>query len=93
MGIFAALDVSQEQTAICFVASDGAIRVDGKVVTCPEAIASWLSPWKEDIERIGIETGPLAVWLWNALKPALPALSRIKVMETHDSGCVYAGPA
>ena len=35
----------------------------------------------------------LAVWLWNTLKPALPALSRIRVMETHDSGCVYAGPA
>ena len=35
----------------------------------------------------------LAVWLWNALKPALPALSRVRVMETHDSGCVYAGPA
>jgi 6-pyruvoyltetrahydropterin/6-carboxytetrahydropterin synthase len=33
----------------------------------------------------------LAVWLWQQLKPALPALSQIKVMETHDSGCVYRG--
>ena len=67
MGVFAALDVSQEQTAICVVAFDGAILAEGKVATCPDAIASWLSPWKEDIERIGMETGPLAVWLWNAL--------------------------
>ncbi|MGK2952100.1 MAG: 6-carboxytetrahydropterin synthase QueD, partial [Thiobacillus sp.] len=33
----------------------------------------------------------LAVWLWNALKPALPGLSKILVMESHDSGCVYRG--
>jgi transposase len=68
MGIFAALDVSQEQTAICVVASDGAILAEGKVATCPDAIASWLSSWKDDLERIGMETGPLAVWLWNALR-------------------------
>ena len=68
MGVFVALDVSQEQNAICVVAYDGAILAEGKVVTCPDAIASWLSSWKEDIERIGMETGPLAVWLWNALR-------------------------
>jgi 6-pyruvoyltetrahydropterin/6-carboxytetrahydropterin synthase len=34
----------------------------------------------------------LAQWVWQHLKPALPGLSRIKVMETHDSGCIYRGP-
>jgi 6-pyruvoyltetrahydropterin/6-carboxytetrahydropterin synthase len=34
----------------------------------------------------------LAVWVWRMLKPALPGLSRVKVMETHDAGCVYSGP-
>lgn len=33
----------------------------------------------------------LSIWLWRQLKPALPSLSSIKVMETHDSGCVYRG--
>lgn len=33
----------------------------------------------------------LAVWLWQQLQPALPGLSQIKVMETHDSGCAYRG--
>jgi 6-pyruvoyltetrahydropterin/6-carboxytetrahydropterin synthase len=33
----------------------------------------------------------LALWLWRRIKPELPGLSRIKVMETHDSGCVYRG--
>ena len=33
----------------------------------------------------------LAVWLWRQLKPALPGLSAVTVMETHDSGCIYRG--
>lgn len=41
---------------------------EAKVVTGPDAITSLLSPWKEDLERIGMETGPLAVSLWNALR-------------------------
>ena len=35
----------------------------------------------------------LARWLWQQLQPALPGLSQIKVMETHDSGCIYRGEA
>jgi 6-pyruvoyltetrahydropterin/6-carboxytetrahydropterin synthase len=34
----------------------------------------------------------LATWIWDALKPALPALSKIVVHETCTSGCVYTGP-
>jgi len=34
----------------------------------------------------------LAIWIWQHLKPALPALSRIVVHETCTSGCVYTGP-
>ena len=34
----------------------------------------------------------LAVWLWNTLHTQLPKLSKITVMETHDSGCIYLGP-
>jgi 6-pyruvoyltetrahydropterin/6-carboxytetrahydropterin synthase len=33
----------------------------------------------------------LAVWLWSRLQRALPELSRIAVMESHDSGCLYYG--
>lgn len=67
MGVFAALDVSQEETAICVVGQDGAILAEAKVATCPDAIASWLAERSDCLERVGMETGPLAVWLWNAL--------------------------
>lgn len=33
----------------------------------------------------------LAIWIWGRLKPALPDLAKIVVMETKDSGCVYRG--
>ena len=33
----------------------------------------------------------LAIWIWNSLKPALAALSKIVVHETCTSGCVYTG--
>ena len=33
----------------------------------------------------------LAKWIWQQLKPLLPELSRIRIMETCTSGCVYCG--
>lgn len=34
----------------------------------------------------------LAVWIWERLQPALPAMSRVVVHETCTSGCRYEGP-
>jgi transposase len=67
MGVFAALDVSQEETAICLVGQDGTILAEAKVPTCPDRITSWLTERATDLDRVDMETGPLAVWLWNAL--------------------------
>jgi 6-pyruvoyltetrahydropterin/6-carboxytetrahydropterin synthase len=33
----------------------------------------------------------LARWVWQRLKPALPALVRIQVYETCAAGCIYHG--
>ena len=63
MGVFAALDMSQEETAIGVVRPDGALVAEVKVPTCPDAIADWLAESAEGLERVGMETGPLAVWL------------------------------
>ena len=65
--MFAALDVSQEETAICVVRQDGTHVAEAKVPSCPDAIADWLTERTEGLERVGMETGPLAAWLWNAL--------------------------
>ena len=34
----------------------------------------------------------LAAWVWQQLKPALPALSAVVIHETCTSGCRYQGP-
>lgn len=46
-----------------------------------------------DVEGLENPTSEnLARWIWDALKPRLPALCRILVHETCTSGCAYAGP-
>lgn len=67
MPCFAALDVSQETTAICVVDDDSTIIVERTIVTCPDGITSFLRDKAPNLSRVGLETGPLAVWLWNAL--------------------------
>lgn len=45
-----------------------------------------------DIEGLENPTSEnLARWIWQALKPQLPLLSKIVVRETCTSGCVYQG--
>lgn len=45
-----------------------------------------------DIEGLENPTSErLAIWIWERLKPALPALSQIVVHETCTSGCRYRG--
>jgi transposase len=64
---YAALDVSQEATAICVVDEAGRVTAEKKVTTCPEVISTWLGKHAPGLVRVGMETGPLAVWLWNEL--------------------------
>lgn len=64
---YAAIDVSMEQTAICVVEEDGRKIAEGEVPTDPDAITDWLAGKAGQVARIGMETGPLAVWLWNEL--------------------------
>ena len=33
----------------------------------------------------------LARWIWQRLKPSLPALEKIILHETCTSGCIYSG--
>ena len=33
----------------------------------------------------------IAIWIWNEIKPDLPALNKIKLNETPTSGAIYTG--
>src|SRR4051812_47010507 len=72
---YAAWDVSQETTCICLVDETGRVIREAKLPTCPDAITVWLSQKAVDLARVGLETGPMAVWLWNELHAqALPVV-------------------
>lgn len=46
-------------------------------------------------EIVGLENPTsenMAIWIWDQLKPLLPALSRVVINETCTSGCQYRGP-
>ncbi len=72
----------------------------GWVMDFAELDAAWQSiharldhRYLNDIEGLDNPTSEnLAVWLWSTLQIQIPRLSKITVMETHDSGCIYCGP-
>jgi transposase len=68
MRSYVGLDVSQATTAICVVDEDGRTLAEGKVPTCPRAIAAFVRTQAPELIRLGLETGPLAVWLFGALR-------------------------
>jgi transposase len=65
---YAALDVSNEQTAIHVVDEAGRAIWRGKRASDPEALAEALRRHAPDLVRVGLETGFLTPWLYHSLK-------------------------
>ena len=64
---YVGLDVSQKETAICVIDGAGAKLWEGVSRSTPDAIAGVLKKRAPMATRVGMETGPLAVWHWHAL--------------------------
>jgi transposase len=85
---YAALDVSQKATAVCVVDETGKVIRTTKLPACPGAIASWLAKKAAGLVRVGMETGPLAVWLWNELHArGCRSCAWMPGTQTRRSGC------
>ena len=67
---YVGLDVSLETTSVCVLDEAGAVVWRGKVASTPEAIAAAVRVRAPQVERIGLETGPLCTWHWHALRQA-----------------------
>jgi transposase len=67
---YAALDVSNEETAIHVVDEAGHTVWRGKRASDPEALATALRRHAPDLVRVGLETGFLTPWLYHSLKAA-----------------------
>jgi transposase len=68
MAQYVGLDVSQKETAICVIDDAGAKLWEGTCRTSPQMIADVLHKRAPHATRVGMETGPLAVWHWHAFR-------------------------
>ena len=67
---YAALDVSNNQTALHVVDEAGHTVWRGKRASDPEALAAALRRHAPELVRVGLETGFLTPWLYHGLKAA-----------------------
>ena len=75
MKYYIGLDVSLATTAICAVDENGAIIKEGVAASDPDEIANWLEQLGLAFERVGLETGSTAAWLYSGLRDrGLPAV-------------------
>jgi transposase len=65
---FVGLDVSQKLTHVCVVEQKGTVVWRGTCLSTPEDIAITIRTRAPEVVKIGLETGPLAIWHWHALQ-------------------------
>src|SRR6201989_2023127 len=68
MGHYVGIDVSLECSSVCVVDASGKIVREGKVASEPVTLITWLGSLGVNLERIGLEAGPLSQWLYGALR-------------------------
>src|SRR5438128_11980589 len=79
MNHYAGIDVSLECSCVCVIDANGKILREAKVASEPEALIAWFRCSGFDLERIGLEAGPLSQWLFAAMKAAGLA---VELLET-----------
>jgi transposase len=70
MGQYVGLDVSLEETKVHVLDEQGKRVWRGACVSHPAVIEATIRKYAPDVVRIGLETGPLTTWLWQALTDA-----------------------
>ena len=68
MSEYVGLDVSLEGTSVCILDDGGRVMLGRTVVTDPESIARLIRAKARRVNRVGLETGQLSVWLCHELR-------------------------
>src|SRR3974390_1039827 len=85
MDYYAGIDVSLEASSICVVDGSGKIIKETKVSSEPEALIAWFKGLPFEVERIGLEAGPLSQWLYAGLKEAGLAVELLETRHVRDA--------
>ncbi|MCR4471811.1 IS110 family transposase [Burkholderia sp. SCN-KJ] len=83
METYVGLDVSQKATTVCVVDRDGSVVWRGTVAPNPDAIADTIKQQAREIKRVGMETGPLAVWFYHGLRERNVPVDCIHARHVH----------
>ncbi len=67
---FIGLDVPVKETAVCIIDEAGKICREVKVVSHPDDLIAALKGQTWNVERVGLEAGPLSQWLFEGLARA-----------------------
>lgn len=67
---YVGLDVSVKLTAVCIVDESGTVVRETVLCTEPSSLAAFLQGTGLEIERVGLEAGPLSSWLHDGLAAA-----------------------
>jgi transposase len=70
MNHYAGIDVSLEYSSVCVVDGSGKIVRETRVESEPAALIVWFRGCGFELERIGLEAGPLSQWLFPAMREA-----------------------
>ena len=70
MGHFVGIDVSLELSSVCLVDAAGQVVKEVKAPSEPAALAQVVRDFGVEVERVGLEAGPLSSWLHGGLSEA-----------------------
>jgi transposase len=85
---YVGLDVSQQETAVVVIDTQGQMIWRGVCRSTPEALSKVLRQHASKAVKIALETGPLAVWHWHALRQAgFPWSACMRDMLRRPSRC------
>jgi len=83
MKYYAGIDVSLEQSSVCVVDGDGKIVREGKIASDPSQLIAWFVGLGFELDRIGLEAGPMSQWLYAAMKQAGLAVELLETRHVH----------
>jgi transposase len=85
MEYYAGIDVSLECSSVCVMDGSGKFVREAKVASEPEALIGWFGLLGLDLERIGLEAGPLSQWLYAAMREAGLAVELLETRHVRDA--------
>ena len=72
-------------SSVCVVDGAGNILREQKIASEPEALIAWFRGLGFELERIGLEAGPMSQWLYAAMRAAGLAVELLETRHVRDA--------